>query len=505
MLFLLIKNKSRHLIVDHYCHFHPISQAKWRCSKCTRFYDNACVPNANEKQQQGLCPFCESPLIYLPTENISSTTHFYPLKELFRDCFTSTHLYLLCSSLGLAILSDLVDIAAIIKITLCFSVVFFISLHFAREQSYHHHTTQQTGRRKAKYKSKLNKPLFSMLSPATSAQLTSLSLVLLLFPAYCFYSLNWFIGLVLIFIGGITFPFLIIFSLHSSDNDQEASFAKLFKELKPFYFKLAGQSLCLYWLVLFISDVVKSFLPLTITLSISVAVSSLSLFIMLNYCAKIFIMSLAKLSAQHQKLQTPKGPVSIYNHDKISSLDTDIDQALKTGQYQKVVALLEEALKRNGNSNLRRQQLFLLLNELQDKEKLARYALLFLYWMLERNKIKDASKFIYQLRKNDPGFLIHDLSLMSKLAKQFFRTKKYALVLWLAEDAKIHFKPCEDLASLYLVATQALITHYKDLEKAEEYLLYILQSCAEFPSVEAAKALLIHLQHNQQKQQDLRT
>ena len=124
--------------------------------------------------------------------------------------------------------------------------------------------------------------------------------------------------------------------------------------------------------------------------------------------------------------------------------------------------------------------------------------------MLERNKIKDASQFIYQLRKNDPAFVLHDLSLISQLAKKLFRAKKYTLVLWLAEDGKTRFKPCEELANLYLTATQALITHFKDLKKAEEYLLFILKSCSEYPSAEAAKALLIHLQNNQKKKQDLR-
>ena len=166
--------------------------------------------------------------------------------------------------------------------------------------------------------------------------------------------------------------------------------------------------------------------------------------------------------------------------------------------------MLEEALKRNGNSSLRRQQFFLLLCELKDYEKLSRYAGLFLHWMIERNKIKDASQLIYQLRKNNPAFLLHDLELINTLAKHFFRTKKYALVLWLAEDAKTRFQPCENLAGLYLSAAQTMITHFKDLEKGEEFLLFILKSCSEYPSAEAAKALLFHLQHNQKKQQDLR-
>lgn len=490
--------------MNQYCHFHPTSPAKWRCNKCSRFYDNVCLPKANEKQQQGSCPFCESPLKYLPTEFLSNNSDFYPFKNLIKDSVTSTHLYLLITSLVISLISSLVDINSTLKILMCFTGVLFINLHFARASAYYNHSILKTGRRLASNKRRNNKSEFSMLSPLTSVQLCLVSLLFLLFPVYTFYSLSWIIGLLLIVIGSAAFPFLIIFSLHSSDTHPGVSLSKLFKELKPFSFKLARQSLYLFWLVLFISDLAMLLAPFMIAVSISAISSTLALFIILNVSTKTFMFNIAKLAAQQEAIQAPKGPPSIYNHEKISTLDTDIDQALKTGQYLKVVSLLEEALKRNGNSNLRRQQLFLLLSELQDFEKLSRYAGLFLYWMLERNKIKEASQFLYKLRKHNPAFLLHDLSLMSKLAKQFLRLKKYALVLWLAEEAKTRNKPSEELASLYLSGAQALITHYKDLEKAETYLLFIFQTCAEYPSAEAAKALLIHLQNNQKKQQDLR-
>lgn len=490
--------------MSHFCYFHPISQAKWRCNQCFRYYDNACVPKANEKQHQGICPLCESPLKHLPTETLSGDAKFYPLRDLVKDCFTSTHFYLLFLSASFALLVTLVDIHSSLKILLCFSAMLFIHLHFARESSYHLHQAQQTGRRSTALVSKRKRSSLSMLAPATSIQLSLFSVLLLVFPAYCFYSLHWFTGLLLIFIGGAAFPFLIIFSFHSSDNSQGVSLATLFKEIKPFNRNLINLSLGLYCFVLFVNDLALSLTSLTVAMAISLSLSALCLFVILNMCAKVFTFNLIKLGKQNQKRHEPKGPTSIYNHDKISTLDIDIDQALKTGQYQKVMLLLEDALKRNGNSNLRRQQLYLLLKELNDKEKLARYAGLFLYWMLERNKIKDAGQFLYQLRKDNPAFVLHDLSLMNKLARQFVRTKKYALVLWLTEDAKTRFKPSEDLASLYIFGTQALITHFKDLKKAEEYLLFILNSCSDFPSVEAAKALLIHLQNNQKKLQDLR-
>lgn len=490
--------------MSHYCHFHPISPAKWRCNKCSQFYDNACLPKANEKLQQAQCPFCQSPLSYLDAES-SSTSEEYLFKQLFKDCLTNTNLYLLCISVAIAAISTLIDTNTNLKFLLCFTGVLLINLHFSRQFTYFRHEYQQTGRRRNLSRNKHKLVSENVFSPITSIQLTFATGLILLFPLYCFYSLHWFIGLLLILIGGSAFPFLIIFSLHSSENDQGIRLSKLFKELKPHLLKLSLQSLGLFWLVILVSDFTVSLTSLIISLSLSSALSALSLFIILNTTTKAFMFCRRKITTQQMKVEAPKGPGSIYMHDKISSLDTDIDLALKTGQYRQVVSMLEEALKRNGNSSLRRQQLFLLLCELKDYELLSRYAGLFLHWMLERNKIKEASQLIYQLRKNNPAFLLHDLELINSLAKQFFRTKKYALVLWLAEDAKTRFQACENLAGLYLSAAQAMITHYKDLEKAEEYLLFILKSCSEFPSAEATKALLFHLQHNQKKQQDLRS
>ncbi len=489
--------------MNHYCHFHPTSPAKWRCNKCNRFYDNACLPKANEKQQQGQCPFCQSALEYLFTENSPKSEH-YVLSQLLKDCFTDTNVYLLCISILIALLASLLTIHTSFKVLLCISGVLLINLHVTRKSTYLRHEFQQTGRRRPSLSKKYQQPTDTIFSPATSAQLTFIAGLLLLFPVYCFYSLNWFIGLALLLFGGGIFPCLVIFSFHTSDNEQNIPLSKLFKELKPYLLKLSLQSISLFWIVLFVSDLSLSLIPFSISLILSAALSTLALFIILNISTRTFMLARHKLGSQQNKTIAPKGPGTIYSHDQISTLDTDIDLALKTGQYGQVVALLEEALKRNGNSNLRRQQLFLILIELKDLEKLSRYAGLFLHWMLERNKIKDASQFLYQLRKNDPAFLLHDISLMNKLAKQFFRTKKHALVLWLAEDARTRHKPSADLAGLYLTASQAMITHFQDLEKGEEYLLFIIKSCGEYPSAQAAKALLIHLQNNHKKQQDLR-
>lgn len=441
----------------------------------------------------------------MPTESLSDKD-VYPAKNLILDSLSSKNLGCLFISACISVLISLLEFNHTLTYLLCLSVALLLPLHFSRKLAYLMHFYQQTGKRRAAHQNRQKELSITMLTPTTSIQLTLAAIVLLLLPVYVFYFIHWFPGLLLILLGGACFPYLIIFSLHSNDNKPYINLFKLLKEIKPYALKLSLTSLGFYWFTLFASDLSATVSPLIIAIGVSTLFATLCTIIVISLSTKIFVMTERKFAARHVgTTSNAKGPTSIYNQENISNLDTDIDQALKTGQYTKVISLLEDALKRNANSNLRRQQLFLLLSELKDLEKLSRYAELFLHWMLERNKIKDASQFIYQLRKHNPAFLLHDLRLISMLAKQFFHRKKHALVLWLAEDAKIRFRPCEELASLYLSATQTLITHFKDFEKVEEYLLFILQSCSEYPSAEAAKALLIHLQNNQKKQDDLRT
>lgn len=493
--------------MNNYCHFHPNSPAKWRCNHCSRFFDNACLFQADEKRQQAHCPLCQVSLTFLPAESVFEEGSA-ELSTQLKLSLSSENLLLLCLSTLLPGLFFLSGIHSDLNILISFTLVIFIMLHIARKSVFLAYSAKVSGIRTRSSRVRLKKSSFAMLSLSTSIQLAVLAAPLLLLPAYTFYQWHWLVGLFLILLASSGFPFLIIFSLHSSDTGSNITLGKLIHALKPHAAKLALLGFNLYWLLLLAFDLAYGHSPEPLSLMISTALSSAALLIILNASTELMLMTIRKLSSTGAEKQTnvsPKGPGTLYNQEQIANLDTDLDLALKLGQYEKVVNLLEDALKRNSQSHLRRQQLFLILTELNDHEKLARYAELFLDWMLERNRIKDASQFIYRLRKQDANFLLHDISLINQLSKHFLRVKKFALTLWLAEGIQQRFKPSEDVASILLSAAQALITHFHDLAKAEEYLLYIFQSCSEYPSAEAAKALLIHLQNNQKRQQDLKT
>ena len=105
-------------------------------------------------------------------------------------------------------------------------------------------------------------------------------------------------SLFLIIFAGISFPYLIIFSLHSNDNEQNISLGKLFKEVKPFALILSITSLVYYWSTLAISDLTASFYPFAVTLGVSALCTTLGCIIVINLASKIFIIIERKLTVK---------------------------------------------------------------------------------------------------------------------------------------------------------------------------------------------------------------
>jgi len=491
--------------VEYFCHFHPTSPARWRCSKCQRYYDHACTATSQSNAVNSgttPCPACNAPLLLLANESSQDTS-----PALFSGQLVSSPvLLMICSLVLVAAISSFASLPPSVLLALNQAAVLFICFHYGRQLAFA--KVFSSGRRHSKNRHKSLRPAID----ADTADLRS-SLqcafgfgLLYLLPVVIFYQVHWLAGLLLIFGASLLTPYLLIFTLHQFDEQRNIELKKLFSALDPFKLSLLLQSLILYIGSILISDFGFQHSPLWVALMLSSALACLALLMLFHSHAQAYQLLMQKLNAPAITPEKAVNPLfSGQNQTEKTPLSSnEIDLALKMGQYPKAVALLEQALKRNTQSVLRRQQLYLLLSELNDIEKLSRYAEIFLNWMLERGKIREASQFLYRIRKQDPAFRIHNIELMTELAKQFTRQKKYALVLWLAEGSDKRFKPSEALASLHLSASQVLITHFQDLAKAEDYLLFVGKQCAEFPSAEAAKALLIHVQNTQLREQKLR-
>jgi len=173
-------------------------------------------------------------------------------------------------------------------------------------------------------------------------------------------------------------------------------------------------------------------------------------------------------------------------------LNVALDQALKDGQYQTVIELLENALKRHRFSDMRRDQLFKLFEALQDQEGLERYAQPFLWLMLGQGKPRDAIYFLKQRRKHNAGFQLFDLELTLELARSCSKLDEPKLVLWLARDAHKRFDPDTKLAQLYLLTATILLKQFNQAHKARGYIKYVREHYEEHTELQQTAAKLMH-------------
>ena len=425
---------------------------------------------------------------------------------------TSPFILVICSTTLVAAISAFAPVPSSLLILLNQLVIFLISFYYGRQILFSKVITRET-RHNSQRPLRTRRIKNSSLSDLQGSLKTAIPFAIgYLFPVYVFYQIHWFGGLIMMLASTCLIPYLLFIMLHHQNVQYQLETQKVITFLNAYRGRLILLNATLYFSCLLITDFAFIHGTRSLALIIGSAVVTLSLVILfyqhasfyLNLIREIDPSTAAPPKDKNLERQSRQGSLSSAPANNHPQLSTEIELALKTGQYDHAVSLLEHALEQTPHSILRRQQLYLLLSELNDLKKLSRHAEVFLSWMLDRGKIREASQFLYRLRKHDPTFVLHNLTLMAELARQFTRQKKYALVLWLAESCQKHALPGEDLAAIFLCASQVLVTHYQDLSKAEEYLLFIIKHCNACESAAAAKALLIHLQNNQSREQQLR-
>ncbi len=490
--------------MDHFCHFHPNSPARWQCSGCHRLFDHACTAIVNQHPARSLhadCPLCGCAMSLLDSQ---ASMESEPVL-LRHYLFTGPISLLVTAVTLLAAASVLTKLPLPLLYLLNQAAVFFTCFHYGRLLTFSKAYSDNRAASIRKRNQPRSKNASGQPTLKTSLQAGVALGTLFSIPAFVFYQTYWFTGILLMLIISALVPYLLLTIIHQYSAHDSFSLKKLFATLAHKKYLLSWQTLMMFFGALIITDFTHQLASPPIALIVSSAVSSVFFLILLQRHVQVYQQLSQKLASAPKKSDTSEARYAGPNSDTQSKQSSsELELQLKSGQYSNAVALLERQIKHNPHASMAKQQLYLLLSELNDLVKLTRYSELFLSMMLERGKVREASKLLYRLRKHDPAYRLHNIDLISELAKQFARANKHALVVWLAEGCNQRFKPSDSLASLYLSASQVLVTHFKDLAKAEEYLLFVITECSGFSSTEAAKALLIHLNNNQSRQQSLR-
>ncbi|MFT7372720.1 MAG: hypothetical protein ACI9T9_001408 [Oleiphilaceae bacterium] len=477
--------------MKHFCKYHPISPAMWLCKTCQTSYDKTCMPDANEKKKQGICPNCQHDLHYLKQRQAAPPFwHILPQFFLF-PCNKEPLLILTIS--GLLSLTFLGHYLLALAASICIiELVTRYGYQIIKKKDFT--LTAPPGLSEVLSFRHFNKSLLvsvfiglALLTPILTAQYTNLLLAT--------------------FLGWLAFwllPAVILVRFRQSKFDNTLKINTLLEpmiRMKWAYFGLVCGIIIAFITSLILVDFSQQHLQKVFTPIVSAVTFSyfnLVLFSVLAYILHAH-QSFSTISpSPSSKKSSRANQVNAINEvDQIKRVDADIDIALKQGNYSQLVTRLEKELNRQSFSDLRRDQLYKLLCALNDHQRLEKYAHSFLAVMLGRGKIDEAAQFIHARREHNTEFMLYDLALSKRLADAFHEHQEYQLVVWLAFKANTRFKPEPELAELYLRAAKTLLAKLRDKHKASEYLSYIIAHYPNQPATASAKILqkLIHKQY----------
>ena len=266
----------------------------------------------------------------------------------------------------------------------------------------------------------------------------------------------------------------MVISQLQQHTDIQASFDSI-RKLGQSYFVLVGCVFAAFGAVVVISDFAQQHLPSIVTpilTALAFSFLSISLFSLLAYVAKQNTLQMKKLKNRPIRRPLASKVPSIFDAQD-ERLDANIDIAMKNGEYDQAIALLEQEVQRNNFLDVRRDQLYSLLIARNDAILIERYSELFLWLLVGRNRIIEASNLLLKIIAQNKGYQINDLKLCHKLASCFLKKKEYDLVIWSAEDAHSRFDSSSELAELYFMASTAHLEKNNNKKSAHRLLRYI--------------------------------
>jgi len=491
---------TRALNLKHYCHYHPISPAKWACDTCHIFFDKACMPDADEYSRTAFCPHCSQSMRYLNSRDNHSKPFWLAAGYYFRAPFQPEPVLAIVITTLVSMLFGTNFIASLLSslfIVLCLSIYGSLCAQAV-----------QLGSLKAPDLSLLFSPdrikMNLGVSTIFSVCLFSPLLIHSFFgqvPAFVFATLT------LSAISALLMAQIPQIKVTSSrrtkhltannfDIGPSPTWFQIIQQMRLSYLGLIAYVFLAYVITFIIYDFSKQHLPDIFTPTLTTAAMGYFTFSIFGLFAYVMRQNNAFLPMEEPTKKTAENSPnkSLNDNEQLKRLDADIDIAVKGGEFEHAIILLENELKRNSHSDLRRQQLYQLLTAKNNLDKLERYAQLFLRLMLDRGQIESAGVFIEKLKKHNPEFKLFDAKLSCLLAESFLQHKQYKLVLWLAKDAHTRFDPCSELADLYLLTAKTLLSKFNQKQTAQNYLTFICQNFPEMPAAESAKILQQHIQ-----------
>ncbi|MEP3563391.1 MAG: hypothetical protein ABJM19_00750 [Marinobacter sp.] len=456
--------------MKHDCHYHPSDPAKWHCGECQMHYCNRCMPDADARQRQALCPKCSKAMRYL-----GAATEVVPFWQrigaFFRYPFHSDPLIVIAICTLVPIVAPANLIGLIIWVVLALALFKYTYAVINRTAEGH-----------------LKPPPVSEAFSGSGFNIVILQLLVFVLMGALVTAAAMLGGSILMMLA-IAFVVLglpasiMVLAMERSVGAavNPLNLAVLISRIGTPYFLLYGYLILLTLASGAAQDFAVTHFPLWVAQPLAGFLNStftLILFHMLGYLLFQYQEELGFAS----DIQDDDDLAGRQHRDRSSRLDADLDMNIKDGNYDRAQAILKDALKKDRNDPRRLEQLYLLLTARNDVSELYRYHPRLMAWLAGRNDGDALNELIRSLQTLEPNFQVDDAELALSCATALYHRQHFKPALRLLQDFHKRFPDSAQLAPAYLLAAQVLANGLQQWEKASAFVTYVQKRCHGHPA-----------------------
>lgn len=455
--------------LDQYCDYHPADTARWHCTSCHRHYCSGCMPDAQPKRQLGYCPACGEAMQFSgaageiePFWNRMPHFFAYPLRQ------DPVLLILLCTLVPLFLGANLVSAAV--------SLFLFLALF-----KYLYHIIEHTAQ------GHLEPPPLSHAFGGTGygvifQQLAVLFLMgaLVVLAGHLLGGLPAFLVLMFMILALPASIILLAQERTIGGAFNPLALMALISRLGWPYAVLYAHLILLMIAGAVLQDFALTNFPYWISQPLAGLISSYFLIIFFHMLGYVLLQYQGELGFAAEIQDGDNGPDS-QPADRSRRLEADIDIQLKEGNYDQVLALLEQAIKRQPRDDHQVARLYRLIRARDDRRAMRKHYKRILPWLIREQDGENLGHLLRVLVTEDRDWRLDDPDLAFQCAQVLYHQGDHKLVLWLLKGFHQKHPDHERVPDALLQIARSLANGLQQFDKAAAYLRFIARQYPDHP------------------------
>ena len=460
--------------MPHYCSFHPLLPAHYKCENCKSDLCQSCMPEPGLSLHSLRCASCSARLV--PHSSASSETPLWHYSgAILKQPLLGHSGWFLLAMLVIFTAGALVNFPLYIGLIIAAA---FAVVHGSQLSSF---LACNAGRRRA---TPALKRLFKLgdyrkTLPMLVVWTASVSVCVLLQTSQQYF--------ILVFVSSLLTLVVPVLTVMQALGDEPSEllnlnrFVQVGSRLGNNYMALVCWGLLIFFSGLASLDGLQRYAP---TILEGALAPVLLAYLILVWQSMIGFSARSQLGTSDVAAETRHAPL------RSSIEERRLGMALREGKYEQVVSLLEGDFYRHGMQDYRLEQLYKLSLVWDGDNLQQKYGAMFMAMLLRRGRDEEALNLLQSQRQKNADYRVADALLCLELVRTCERERKQKLLLWLVQDAHWRFDKSQDLvAQMYRSAAKVLHKHFKQHAKALAYMKKAAQACEKHEASVAEKQL----------------